>query len=69
MFWRKNLINLIIVEEITPAVDTVGIEFLEEIKKTPTLLTNIYFIFSEIAKNIPIIFRQSAEFYKLILAF
>jgi hypothetical protein len=60
---------MIIVEEIVPAIEEISSDFLEQIKQTTELLSELYANFNEIIKTTPIIFRQSAEYYKLMLAY
>jgi hypothetical protein len=57
------------VEEIVPAVEEISGCFLEQIKQTMELLNELYANFNVIIKNTPIIFRQTAEYYKLMLAY
>lgn len=56
-------------EEIGPAVEEVSGEFLDQIKLTTELLSELFLNFSEISKTTPIVFKQCAEYYKLMLAY
>jgi hypothetical protein len=68
-FWKKNLINCIIIEEIVPAIEAVSTDFICELISTQNLQFQIYALFNDLITTAPILYRQSAEFYKMMLAF
>lgn len=67
--WKNNLLNLIVIEDINPAIEAVSGEFLMEIRKSTTLIKDLHRLFGDIGKRIPILFGTCTEIYKLMLAF
>lgn len=56
MLWRRNLLNLIVVEDISPAIDDVSGPFLTELRKSTGLMTELHTVFGEIGDRTPILF-------------
>ena len=60
--------NILITDEIVPAVEELSQEFQKEISRGVDLLSELHTLFESIATNTPILFKQCGELYELMLA-
>jgi hypothetical protein len=67
--WKKNLLNLIVVEDIIPTLEAVSSSFVAEIRKSGGLVSELQDLFGKISSQTPLLFLTCSELYKLILAF
>ena len=69
LMWRRNLVNLIVVEEIVPTLEEVAPELVAELRKSVGLITQLSVFFGEISRTTPLLFGVCSEIYKIMLTF